>query len=64
MLVLTRQIGEEIVIDNSIRVTVLSIHHGKVRLGVDAPRSVSVDRAEVHARKGDGGADVPHLARA
>jgi carbon storage regulator len=65
MLVLTRQVGEEIVIDNSIRVTVVSVHHGKVRLGVEAPRSVSVDRAEVRARKGDGGAaDVPHLTRA
>ena len=62
MLVLTRQVGEEIVIDNSIRVTVGAVQHGKVRIGVEAPRAVSVDRAEVHARKS--AADVPHLARA
>lgn len=63
MLVLTRLIGEEIIIDDHIRVTVVSVQHGKVRLGITAPRTVRVDRAEVHARKDTGEtADVPHLS--
>jgi carbon storage regulator len=51
MLVLTRRIGEEIVIDNRIRVTVVSIDGGKVRLGINAPQDVRVDRQEVHERR-------------
>ena len=51
MLVLTRGIGEQIVIDGNIVVTIVSIDGNKVRLGVQAPRSVRVDRAEVHQRR-------------
>jgi carbon storage regulator len=51
MLVLTRKIGEEIVIDGNIRVTVLDVKGGKVRLGVKAPAEISVDREEVHQRR-------------
>jgi carbon storage regulator len=51
MLVLTRRIGEEIVIDNRIRVTVVSIDGGKVRLGINAPPEIRVDRQEVHERR-------------
>ena len=51
MLVLTRQVGEEIVIDGVIRVTVVAIKGGKVRLGISAPPSVTVDRKEVHERR-------------
>ncbi len=51
MLVLTRNVGETIVIDGGIRVTVVSIQGGKVRLGVDAPDDVRVDREEVHKRR-------------
>ncbi|HZT79084.1 MAG TPA: carbon storage regulator, partial [Gemmataceae bacterium] len=47
----TRRIGEEIVIDNNIRVTVVAVQGNKVRLGVSAPRDVTVDRAEVHQRR-------------
>jgi carbon storage regulator len=50
MLVLARRIGEAIVIDNTIEVTVLSTHNGQVRLGINAPRDVRVDRQEVHDR--------------
>jgi carbon storage regulator len=52
MLVLTRRIGEEIVIDGDIRVVVLSMAGDKIRLGVIAPSSVVVDRKEVHDRRG------------
>jgi len=53
MLVLSRRIGEEIVIADNVRVTVVAIHGDKVRLGITAPRSVRVDRAEVHARRAE-----------
>jgi carbon storage regulator len=48
MLVLTRKVGEEIVIDGHIRVTVLAVQGGRVRIGVTAPPEVRVDRDEVH----------------
>ena len=51
MLVLTRRIGEEIVIAGDIRVSVLAINGQKVRLGITATPSISVDREEVHARR-------------
>jgi carbon storage regulator len=51
MLVLTRKAGESIVIDDQIKVTVLSIDGGKIRLGIDAPRETPVDRAEIHTRR-------------
>ena len=51
MLVLSRRPGEEIIIDGSIRVTVVSVKGDRVRIGIAAPDHVSVDRAEVHARR-------------
>ena len=51
MLVLSRKPGDEIVIDGNIRVTVVSVKGDRVRVGVNAPSTVSVDRAEVHERK-------------
>jgi carbon storage regulator len=51
MLVLTRRIGEEIVIAGNIHVTVIALQGNKVRLGIQAPESVRVDRGEVDARR-------------
>jgi carbon storage regulator len=51
MLVLSRRVGEEIVIDDNIRVTVVAVHGDRVRLGIIAPRDVTVDRSEVHERR-------------
>jgi carbon storage regulator len=51
MLVLTRKVGENIIIGDNIRVTIVSIDGGKVRIGIDAPRDVTVDRQEVHERR-------------
>ncbi len=48
MLVLSRKIGEQITIGNQVKVTVLSFDRGIVRLGIDAPKSISVHRKEVH----------------
>ncbi len=51
MLVLTRRIGEQLVIDGNIRVMVVAVNGDKVRLGTNAPPSVTVDRSEVHERR-------------
>jgi carbon storage regulator len=51
MLVLSRNLGEEIVIDGHIRVIVVEVKRNCIRLGICAPRSVSVDRKEIHERR-------------
>ncbi len=50
MLVLTRRCGESIVIGNGIKLTVVNINAGRVKIGIDAPRTVRIDREEVHDR--------------
>ena len=51
MLVLSRKIGEEIVIGDNIRIKVLAVDGGKVRIGIVAPKNVTVDRQEVYDRR-------------
>jgi carbon storage regulator len=51
MLVITRRIGESIVIDGNIQVTVLAQQGGRIRLGITAPDFVRVDREEIHERR-------------
>lgn len=53
MLVLTRRIGETIVIDGNIRVTVVAVQGDRIRLGIAAPASVPVHRQEVHDRRSE-----------
>lgn len=50
MLVLTRRLGESVVIEGGIRITVVAVQGNKVRLGITAPDAVRVDRQEVHDR--------------
>jgi carbon storage regulator len=50
MLVLSRKVGEVIIIDNSIRVTITSIKGNQVRLGITAPPDIRIDREEVFRR--------------
>ncbi|CAI4032990.1 Translational regulator CsrA (modular protein) [Nitrospira tepida] len=50
VLALTRKVGEAITIGPDIRVVVLHVKGGIVRLGIDAPRSVAVHRDEVYSR--------------
>lgn len=47
MLVLSRRVGESIVVGDDITVTVLEVRGDVVRVGIDAPRSVRVHRAEL-----------------
>lgn len=51
MLVLTRSVGEEVVIGNDIHVRIVSVKRNRVRLGIVAPASVRVDRIEVHSQR-------------
>jgi len=58
MLILTRRVGETLMIGDDVSVTVLGVKGNQVRLGVDAPKDVSVHREEIYQRiqgeKGDG----------
>jgi carbon storage regulator len=47
MLVLSRKLGEKILIGDSIWVTVVDIDRGKIRLGIEAPRDVPIYRQEL-----------------
>jgi carbon storage regulator len=53
MLVLTRRVGEGITIGSNIRVVVVEIKGGQVRLGIEAPASVSIHRDEIYAKVRD-----------
>jgi carbon storage regulator len=48
MLVLSRKIGEKVMIDSCITVEIVAIDGNKVRIGITAPPEVRVDREEVH----------------
>jgi carbon storage regulator len=51
MLTLTREVGEKIIIGDDIVITVVSVsENGRVRLGIEAPRQIRIDRAEVLER--------------
>ena len=50
MLILTRRVGETVMIGEEITVTVLGVKGNQVRLGVQAPRDVAVHREEIHDR--------------
>ncbi|MDQ6989683.1 MAG: carbon storage regulator CsrA [Mariprofundaceae bacterium] len=51
MLILTRKTGETITIGEKIQVKVLSIKGGQVRIGIDAPREINVNREEVQLQQ-------------
>ena len=54
MLILTRRIGETVMIGKDVSITVLRVKGNQVRLGVNAPKEVSVQREEIFQRMGDG----------
>ena len=50
MLILTRRVGETLIIGDDVSVTVLGVRGNQVRLGVDAPKDVAVHREEIYQK--------------
>jgi len=50
MLILTRRVGESLMIGDNVNVTVLGVKGNQVRLGVNAPKEVAVHREEIYLR--------------
>lgn len=50
MLILTRRVGETLMIGDEITVTVLSIKGNQIRIGINAPKTVSIHREEIYQR--------------
>jgi carbon storage regulator len=69
MLILTRRVGETVVIGDDVDVTVLGVKGSQVRLGVKAPRDITVHREEIYERicrekQGGNGAGQPEVRKA
>lgn len=63
MLILTRRVGETIMIGDSVTVTILGVKGNQVRVGVNAPKDVAVHREEIYERikhEQENGADGPN----
>jgi carbon storage regulator len=64
MLVLTRRTGETIIIGGTIQVTIVEVSGDRVRVGITAPKTIRVDRHEVHERRVQEGLDTSEQALA
>jgi carbon storage regulator len=62
-LVLTRRLEETLLIGDDIRIVILGVKGQQVRIGIEAPREMAVDREEVRVRKDAGLPPVLHVPR-
>ena len=53
MLILTRRLGESIIIEDNIKVTVIDINKQQIKLGIDAPKHITINREEVAKKVND-----------
>ena len=60
MLILTRRSGERVMIGDEVTIVVVSVNGNHVRLGIEAPRKVSIDREELYERKRAGERPLPN----
>ncbi len=65
MLILTRRVGETVMIGDEVTVTVLGVKGNQVRIGINAPKNVAVHREEIFERikreQHDGGGEAPEV---
>lgn len=59
MLVLSRRDGEQILVGDDVVISVLSVAHGRVRVGIEAPRNIPVRRSEILSQPRNVPADPP-----
>jgi carbon storage regulator len=50
MLILTRRVGETVMVGNDVAVTIVGVKGNQIRIGIDAPKDVSVHRKEIYER--------------